>query len=245
MRDIVALWNTASGELHCPLRDGCRAFAFSPNGQLLCYASEEEDLLVLWHVGTDTYRNLDGRRGEATAVAFSADGQRIASLWRGGSVVLWHVQTRMPYATLDGDMWLAGPIALSPTGALLAYVNLRLPPKIVIWDLESMRVLREVDRPHFINQMAFAADGTYLETDRGPIALDDDAGFKALRHGPYLLSTEYQWLTCNGKRLLWLPPVYRPACVAVCGRSIALGLRSGNALFLTFDFSSGFPWDEE
>jgi WD40 repeat protein len=241
----VELWNTATRKRESilgPRSSSIRALAFSSDGQLLCRASDGGALL-LWHTGKGAFSALSGHRGAAAGVAFSADGQRLASSWRDGSVTLWHVQKETQYCTLESNCRGSSPVAFSPTGALLAHVKQGWPGTIEIWDLASTRVLRELSVRRRVNRVAFAADGKYLETNAGAIA-GNDACLKSLPQGPYPLSTENQWLTCNGKKLLWLPPAFRPAQVAFHGRSIALGLRSGNVFFLTFDFSSGgFPWE--
>ncbi len=45
------------------------------------------------------------------------------------------------------------------------------------------------------------------------------------------------WLTCSGKRLLWLPPEYRPTGTALHNSTVALVPQVGNVLFLTFKFT--------
>lgn len=42
------------------------------------------------------------------------------------------------------------------------------------------------------------------------------------------------WITCNGKKVLWLPPDYRPCFVTVKERMIAMGTRTGLVLVIGF-----------
>ncbi|KAH8750221.1 hypothetical protein F5883DRAFT_227674 [Diaporthe sp. PMI_573] len=57
----------------------------------------------------------------------------------------------------------------------------------------------------------------------------DDPG----RHG-YGLGQDQTWIICNGRRVLWLPPEYRPSCSAVQGRMISIGCKSGRVFTIGF-----------
>jgi WD40 repeat protein len=57
-------------------------------------------------------------------VAFSPDGQRLASASQGEEAVkLWDVQSRQEVATLSGEGLIAGGLAFSPDGNMLSAVN--------------------------------------------------------------------------------------------------------------------------
>jgi hypothetical protein len=63
--------------------------------------------------------------------------------------------------------------------------------------------------------------------------LTDSASAEPPAYELSLVEVKKEWLTCNGRRLLWLPTEYRPTCVAIHDGTIALGIRLGKVVFLT------------
>src|SRR6201999_2480413 len=53
----------------------------------------------------------------------------------------------------------------------------------------------------------------------------------------YGLRSNETWITYQGRKLLLLPPEYRPLSSAISGRSVAIGCSSGRVL--TFKFLDG------
>ncbi|KAB5581231.1 hypothetical protein GE09DRAFT_934273, partial [Coniochaeta sp. 2T2.1] len=50
----------------------------------------------------------------------------------------------------------------------------------------------------------------------------------------YALSADGLWITWDGQDVLWLPPEFRPSCLAVSGSMIAIGYAQGNVLLFKF-----------
>jgi hypothetical protein len=46
---------------------------------------------------------------------------------------------------------------------------------------------------------------------------------------------EGEWVTHNGRRVLWLPPEYRPTCTAAWGNMLIMGHSSGRHTTLWFN----------
>jgi hypothetical protein len=101
--------------------------------------------------------------------------------------------------------------------------------------------LGEVDYLHF------SEDGSYILTNKGAVPLPSvpasSSGTSKQRKGAYLLRVAGRWLTCNSKKLLYLPYENRSEVVATRGETIALGIASGDIIFLIFNFQNGSPWD--
>ncbi|KAI0388198.1 hypothetical protein F5Y17DRAFT_453758 [Xylariaceae sp. FL0594] len=94
---------------------------------------------------------------------------------------------------------------------------------------------------HALRHLSLSRNGEYFETDRGLLGagLKSDAlstsETQKLSSGS--LFVDGDWITRNGRRLLWLPVDYRATCVAVHGHTLVLGHRSGQVTFLRFAFT--------
>jgi WD40 repeat protein len=94
MPDRLALCNVLTGQIIRRWSDsgkpsnGWEELAFSPNGQLL--ASSDGMMIHLWEVATARELcTFHGHRGEIRSLAFSGDGQRLASSSNDSTVLIW------------------------------------------------------------------------------------------------------------------------------------------------------------
>jgi WD40 repeat protein len=104
-------------------------------------------------------RVLQGHRGPVSSVAFSPDGQTVAS---GGSsdrtVILWGTQAGASLRSLTGHRRPVRSVAFAPDGRTVASGG--EDNTVIIWDTQAgapVRVLR--GHAHFVNSVAFAPDG--------------------------------------------------------------------------------------
>ena len=89
--------------------------------------------------------------GEFTSVAFSPDGNIIASGSRDGIVTLWDVETQRSIATFNG-----ASVAFSPNGRILAMAG----GNIHLWDVSTQKSIATLSRAASV--LAFSPDGSML-----------------------------------------------------------------------------------
>ncbi|MEU2172340.1 hypothetical protein ACH47V_32895 [Micromonospora chersina] len=152
------------------------AVAFSPDHSLLA-AAVGNGTVMLWDPARDTLvATLTGHTGLAAALAFSADGSRLASIGldgEKGSIIVWDTGTWQPLIRLAEDNMSIG-MSLSPDGTMLA-VGLATEPGpagvagaakptggIALHDLRTgARTLLSGHRSP-VTSLSFSSDGTLL-----------------------------------------------------------------------------------
>jgi WD40 repeat protein len=147
----VRLWDVDTGKEVMTLT-GAAGFAFSPDGRWLAagrLAGTAKDrqrpgqvVLVDAETGKEVHAMAGLHPGAVTAVAFSADGQRLASAAKDpsafnkpGEIKVWDVERREEVRTLPGQGFPAAGAVFSPDGRFLVSADANGGPKV--WDLET------------------------------------------------------------------------------------------------------------
>jgi WD40 repeat protein len=212
------------------------AVAFSPDRSQLASASDD-GVVKLWDAATGAGRQtLKGHSSSVEAVAFSPDGSQLASASCDGTVKLWDAATGAGHQTLRGHSNWVKAVAFSPDGSQLASASNDCT--IRLWNAATGAARQTLRVNAVIQTLLFSSDGSYLETDRGPINTTSSlAG--AVPPQPNLLQGVFvkkQWMARGMENLLWLPPDYRATSAAVRGNTVFLGHASGLVSIFEFDF---------
>ncbi len=171
----LRLWDTETGVEQEPLTHGVgpiRSVAFSPDGMALAlgtWKSEwQEPVVALWEwPGRRRLASLGGHRGSINALAFSADGTRLASADSTGLVRLWDVAAGEERASLRAHEASIASVAFSPDGRLLATASY-VDGDVRLWDAADGRPRGSLPRPSTaVAALAFSPDGRALATARG------------------------------------------------------------------------------
>ena len=169
------LWNARTGApettIHVAPGDDVKALAFSPDGETLAGGCKlfqsggapPGQAIHLWNARTgELERAPDAHAEEVSAVAFSPDGQALASASsEDRSIKLWNIRTRDLSHTFRGREGSVTSAAFAPDGQALAVGN--LDKTIRLWNPrtgELERTLQNDDAP--VHAVAVSRDGRTL-----------------------------------------------------------------------------------
>jgi WD40 repeat protein len=190
----VRLWESGSGKEINRLAVTASCLAFSPNGRVLALGHDnsmyimrrrgQEPAISLWNIadGKQILTLVAGKRSQwqplvLTSLAFSPDGQTLASADHGGAVILWDVASGKEIRRVDVPAEDSDLLAFAPSGQTLVFgacwdfrdSKKTGPGAVYLWDMEKQKVRRHfiVDAKFFINGLAVAADGKTLAIRSG------------------------------------------------------------------------------
>jgi WD40 repeat protein len=106
-------------------------------------------------------QQLEGHGNSVNAVAFSPDGQLLASASRDNTVRLWNWATGEPVQLLKGHGSLVNAVAFSPDGQLLASAS--WDNTVRLWNPATGEQVQQLEgHGNSVNAVAFSPDGQLL-----------------------------------------------------------------------------------
>src|SRR5262249_19130291 len=127
-------------------------------------ASASQQTVKVWDVATGRESLTFEGGGSYYAVAFSPDGQRLASArsyGSYGSVKVWDAATGRESLTMRGHTREVFSLTFSPDGRRLASAS--FDGMVKLWDMATgQETLTLVGHPHGVRNVAFSPDGHWL-----------------------------------------------------------------------------------
>lgn len=159
----VAIWEVATGNVLRGLQGPpppVSTGALSPGGRYLALAARQESAVRLFDCRTGRELRLEGHKDSVRGLAFSPDGNLLASGSLDGTIRLWDSGTGEAIAELPGHMEETSDVAFSPDGRTLASVNVQLSVKL--WHIATRRELISWRFPEAGDWVRFSPDGRFL-----------------------------------------------------------------------------------
>jgi WD40 repeat protein len=177
-------------------------------------------------------QTLEGHVDQVWAVAFSPDGQTLASGSWDGTVRLWDATTGAWKQTLEGHVDQLWAVAFSPDGQTLASGS-RNRTTVRLWDATTgawKQTLKINTSP------SFPIDSQWINTNWGALLSFSSGSPGVPNRQQQLVCATFvskEWVNWEGQKVLWLPPDYRPECSAVYNNILVMaGHTSGQVTFL-------------
>jgi WD40 repeat protein/CHAT domain-containing protein len=179
--NTVKLWNVDDGTLVCTIQepndgvklpssqiegynDGVRDVSFSPDGQLIASASQENKIR-LWKPDCTPKGTLPGHKLTLWSISFKPKGQLIASASSDYTVKLWKLDGT-EVRTLEGHRGLVRDVSYSPNGKLIASASYDNDPcygDIKLWKSnDGFRLGTLQGHNREVRSISFSPDGKTL-----------------------------------------------------------------------------------
>jgi WD40 repeat protein/tRNA A-37 threonylcarbamoyl transferase component Bud32 len=163
MDKMIRIWEVtnAPGLFRLPQEtSGTSRITFSPDGRRLASANSHDKLVKVWDTRTGRRLLALPAHPGLTRVAFSTDGQRLATAW-DKTVRVWGSSSGQQFLILEGHAGTVWAIASAPDGKRLASGS--QDGAVKVWDLATGEAVLCLDNhPAGVESVAFSSDGRRL-----------------------------------------------------------------------------------
>ncbi|KAL8725583.1 MAG: hypothetical protein Q9181_006365 [Wetmoreana brouardii] len=238
-RTELQFWNPIKGALvdrfpaHGDVED---SIVYSSTGALIAFKSV--DVKVFDVMSGDLLHSFEANN--CRHVAFAPDSILFAYRKDDTTIMIHNLETDHSVSMLKTED-LNGPLALSPDNKLLARAAF---DQFMVADVDTARITLRFHTPYQweISQLEFTEDGGSLETDHGRYRIgqpcDHPASATSDARSCWRISDEWiddEWILEGDRKMLWLPPRYRPKRGAHHDGFFVIFTKSGR--IITMDFS--------
>ena len=159
----ISVWSLATGALVGRAQGPAppvRSAALASGGRYLALSLERENEVRLFDVAAGSERTLAGHRDFVSGLAFSPDGQTLASGSMDATIKLWNLASGQEIAMLIGHMQEATDLAYSPDGRTL--VSVENKQSLKWWHVATRREIATLAFPGIGQAIQFSLDGRVL-----------------------------------------------------------------------------------
>ena len=258
----VRVWDVQMGQCQYTLEGHLgwvNSVVFSPDGSRVASGSNDKTVRI-WDVQTGQYQyTLEGHSARVNSVVFSPDGSRVVSGSNDKTVRVWDVQTGQCQYTLEGHLGWVNSVVFSRDGSRVASGS--YDKAVRVWDIASLTEILCYDAGHYQQDIQFSNDSSQVFVNGNLLSLPLQTPLHTTTEGlggsysnvpVSKLGVSVDWLTLSNKRVLWLPPEYRPGSWASYGDTIVIGSGTGRVTFahcgatrsllLSHRLASGSSW---
>ncbi|PHH54974.1 Vegetative incompatibility protein HET-E-1 [Ceratocystis fimbriata CBS 114723] len=227
----VKIWDTTSGACLQTLEGHHRevtSAVFSNDGQRLASVSYDKTVKIWDTTSGACLRTLEGHTWSTTSVVFSNDGQRLASGSYDKTVKIWDTTSGACLQTLEGHCLKVTSVVFSDDGQRLASGS--WDSTVKVWDATSGACLQTLEG-HYrrVTSAVFSTSAQPLVSSfvDQPSSLHSD-------FDNYCISRDHAWVLQGQKRILCLPPSYRPVKSAIACQAVGFSISSGRIMVMRF-----------
>jgi WD40 repeat protein len=142
---------------------GISVMAVSPDGKTLVAGSFDADLRAWSTANGELLRHIQELNVATFAMDFSPDGHYLATAGADRVVYLWDTKTWKVARKLTGQAEMISALSFSPDSRLLLTggfnaVTLKHPVEVLLWQVDSGKILRRMPVSQRVESVAFAPD---------------------------------------------------------------------------------------
>lgn len=214
------------------------ATALAGHGQTIAIALASNQIQT-WNIALGNFiEQVPSGSNGVSALTFASENRTLAWGSWDRTVHIWN-STAGPMKMLTDHQEGITVLCFSPDTRLLASAS--KDGTICICSVSTKEKIYTVNVGELITMITFTPDGRYLKTNRGVIQWDipphyqDSTNEKFLEYPLFIYRDFISW---KGRKIVWLPPVYRGEAIATKSGTIAIGTSSGRVIFLGLKMDS-------